>query len=94
MTFKSAYRYLLNGQRVKRTNWNNDMYVLAKNPTAESILDKRIYLVTGTTTIAITDNDITSWFNQPKRYIHDWIVLKNDSVSTSTVPRPMVVQSQ
>jgi len=86
MTFKSAYRYLLNGQRVKRTNWDNDMYVLAKNPTAESILDKRIYLVADTTTIAITDTDIKTWLNQPKRYIHDWIVLKNDSVSPSTVP--------
>lgn len=76
MTFKSAYRYLLNGQRVKRTNWEDDMYVFAKNPSAESIPEKRIYLVAQNATIAITDTDIESWLSQSKRYIHDWIVLK------------------
>lgn len=76
MTFKSAYRYLLNGQRIKRTNWDDEMYVLAQNPQAESISDKKIILIADASVIPITENDITSWLNQPKRYIHDWIVLK------------------
>jgi hypothetical protein len=76
MTFKSAYRYLLNGQRIKRTNWDDEMYVLAQKPQAESIPDKKIILIADASVIPITENDITSWLNQPKRYIHDWIVLK------------------
>jgi hypothetical protein len=94
MTFKSAYKYLLNGQRVKRTNWDNEMYVFAQNPKAESVADKRITLIAEFSIIPITDSDINNWLSQPKRYIHDWIVLKNDSVSSSTVPRPTVVPSQ
>ena len=76
MTFKSAYRYLLNGQRIKRTNWDDEMYVFAQNPKGESILDKRITLVAEFSIIPVTDTDINTWLSQPKRYIHDWIVLK------------------
>ena len=76
MTFKSAFAYLSRGNSIRRANWHHDMYVFARNPTGESIAEMQIHLVADTSLSAIKEEEIVMWFKQPKRSIHDWIVLK------------------
>jgi hypothetical protein len=52
------------------------MYVFARNPTGESIVEMQIHLVADTSLTAIKEEEIVMWFKQPKRSVHDWIVLK------------------
>jgi hypothetical protein len=52
------------------------MYVFARNPTGESIAEMQIHLVADTSLSAIKEEEIVMWFKQPKRSVHDWIVLK------------------
>lgn len=76
MTFKGAFKHLALGNRIKRANWQDDMYVFAHNPRGETISKMQIYLVADCSLVAIKDEEIASWLAQPKRLIHDWIVLK------------------
>lgn len=76
MTFKGAFKCLANGNRIRRANWHDDMYVFAHNPRGESIREMKIYLVADCSITAIKEEEIASWLAQPKRLIHDWIVLK------------------
>lgn len=76
MTFKGAFKHLALGNRIRRANWHDDMYVFAHNPRGESIREMKIYLVADCSITAIKEEEIASWLAQPKRLIHDWIVLK------------------
>lgn len=76
MTFKGAFAHLSRGNRIRRANWHHDMYVFGMNPAGESIVEMKIHLVADTALTAIKEEEIVMWFKQPKRTVHDWIVLK------------------